>query len=81
MIDVLSGAILFVFLLVATGFGIKLVAKAFRPIEEKNRLSYSTVGEIERNDTSVYEPYNPNATQECDMISDLALLEEEDYLW
>jgi hypothetical protein len=32
-------------------------------------------------DQSVYEPDNPQATQEDDMEEDLALLEEEDHLW
>jgi len=32
-------------------------------------------------DQSVYEPDNPEATQEDDMEEDLALLDDEDDLW
>ncbi|MGA2680167.1 MAG: hypothetical protein ABSF44_00020 [Candidatus Bathyarchaeia archaeon] len=38
-------------------------------------------GQEENSDQSVYEPDNPEATQEDDMEEDLALLDEEDDLW
>ena len=38
-------------------------------------------GREENSDQSVYEPDNPEATQEDDMEEDLALLDDEDDMW
>ncbi len=54
--------------------------------QNKNKPPKSTETENtdvqeENLDQSVYEPDNPEATQEDDMEEDLALLDEDDDLW
>ena len=52
-----------------------------KPTQTEPDETKNGVDEEENLDQSVYQPDNPQATQEDDMEEDLALLDEEDDLW